>query len=100
LRGLQVAERGVALFVRWQWLEGVERYERLFKPFPPTYVCPFAERVPLVKGRWDPDASTATSYSWIVWLRGPRFIKSPLVVHIPPGCRVSLTKPDDRERFA
>jgi hypothetical protein len=42
-------------------LEGGERYERLFAPMPPTVIAPFAERVPMTKGRWDPE--TATSYA-------------------------------------
>ena len=61
-------------------------------------IAPFVERVPMVKGRWDPDASTATAYAWFVWCRcasGP-----PRVIWIPPGCRAGLSRPDDRERFA
>jgi hypothetical protein len=27
----------------------------------------FAERVHMVKGRWNPDASSATAYAWFVW---------------------------------
>jgi hypothetical protein len=49
------------------WLEGAERYHKLFADRPPTIVAQFCERVPMVKGRWDPDASTATSYAWFVW---------------------------------
>ena len=55
------------MLVRAQWVEGVERYEKLFRDQPPAVYAPFVERVPMVKGRWDPDASTATSYAWFVW---------------------------------
>ncbi len=41
LRALEIATEGVALF------------------------APFVERVPMVKGRWDSEASTATSYAWV-----------------------------------
>jgi hypothetical protein len=60
-------------------------------------IAPFVERVPMVKGRWDPDASTATCYAWFVWVRdtAPR---APF--WIPPGCRTALTRADDRQRFA
>ena len=54
--------------------------------------------MPIVKGRWNPDKSTATSYAWFVWLArhdGPW-----RVFLIPPGCRGRLTRPDDRARFA
>jgi hypothetical protein len=43
----------------------------LFRDRPPTLYAPFVERVPMVKGRWDPGASTATSYAWFVWRKAP-----------------------------
>jgi hypothetical protein len=96
--GLERAAEGVALLVRTQWLEGVRRYNELFQPTPPTLFAQFVERVPMVKGRWDPDASTATSYAWFVWLKGEQSPRTE-VFWIPPGCRQALTKPDDRLRF-
>jgi hypothetical protein len=96
LRALKLAGVGVAMFVRLQWLETCRRYERVFRDHPPTLLCPFAERVPLCKGRWDPEGSTATAYIWLVWIHGeaprPPF-------WIPPGCRERLTRPDDAVRF-
>jgi hypothetical protein len=52
----------------------------------------------MVKGRWDPDASTATAYAWFVWHKGGP--GSSRVFWIPPGCREHLTNSQDRERFA
>lgn len=81
-----------------QWIEGVGRYDNLFRNRPPSLYAPFVERVPMVKGRRDPDANTATSYAWFVWanaIAGPS-----QVFWIPPGCRRSLTSPADREQFA
>lgn len=86
----------VALLVRTAWLEGVSRYNGLFRDRPPTLFAPFVERVPMVKGRWDPDASTATAYAWFVWVNGAE-PRPPF--WIPPGQRRSLTLPTDRERF-
>jgi hypothetical protein len=63
LRALELATEGVAMLVRTQWIEGVGRYEKLFRDRPPALYAPFVERVPMVKGRWDPEASTATSYA-------------------------------------
>lgn len=99
LKALDIAFGGVALFVRWQWIEGVGRYEKLFQPHPPALVCPFVERVPLCKGRWDPDGSTATAYCWVVWVNSGATTTSTRLFWIPPGCREALTRPDDRERF-
>lgn len=100
-RALGVATAGVALLVRMSWLEGGDRYRRLFERTPPAVVAPFVERVPMVAGRWDPDASTATAYAWFVWkrLEGPLATETRLV-WIPPGCRERLTRSDDRRRFA
>src|SRR5262249_38661355 len=98
LRALALARDGVALLVRTAWIEGSGRYAKLFRDRPPALYAPFVERVPIVKGRWDPDASTATAYAWFTWSR--HTIGLPRVVWIPPGCRASLSRPDDRERFA
>ncbi|GEP12270.1 hypothetical protein [Methylobacterium gnaphalii] len=96
LRGLTVA-KVVAILVRTSWIEGERRYSELFRERPPTLYAQFVERVPMVKGRWDPAASTATAYAWIVWVRdaAPR----PLFL-IPPGRKRALTRPDDVRRFA
>jgi hypothetical protein len=94
----EVATFGVALLVRTTWLEGGDRFASIFKPYPPTIVALFSERVPMAKGHWDPKGSTATSYSWVVWLqarRGPTELR-----WIPPGQRTALTEPDDVRRFA
>jgi hypothetical protein len=98
LRALELATDGVAMLVRTQWMEGVGRYQKLFKDQPPTGFAPFVERMPMVKGRWDPDASTATSYAWFVWCKHSP--ASPRIFWIPPGCRTALTHADDRKRFA
>ena len=60
LRALDLASEGVAMLVRTSWVESIGRYEKVFRDRPPTLFAPFVERVPMVKGRWDPDASTAT----------------------------------------
>ena len=92
-RAFPMARQGCAFLVRTSFLEGVSRYKALWSHRPPTYIAQFAERVPMVRGRCDGEASTATSYCWLVWthLAGaapPRFL------WIPP-CRRSLEKPGD-----
>jgi hypothetical protein len=98
LRALSLARVGVAMFFRLQWLETIGRYERVFAPHPPALIAQFAERVPLHKGRYEPDGATATAYLWIVWLNA-RKARSTEFFWIAPGCREQLTRPDDRERF-
>jgi hypothetical protein len=99
LRALTVARVGVALLVRTSWLEGLQRHAELFGPSPPWRVGLFVERVPMVKGRWDPEASTATSYCWVVWRADTTMTLGTELVWIPPGCRASLTYPEDYARF-
>ena len=97
LRALMLALKGSALLVRTSWLEGGSRFRDVFEPYPPAIIAQFAERVPMVKGRWDPSADTATSYCWVVWLRG---VKQPTAfVWIPPGQREALTLDKDIRRF-
>lgn len=67
VRGLATARRGVALLTRTVFIESVGRYQRVFAVNPPTCVAQYVERVPMVKGRIDPKASTATGYAWLVW---------------------------------
>lgn len=91
-RALEIATDGVALLVRSAWLEGIGRYERLFKPCPPTLICQFAERLPMHKGRVDPEGGTATAYAWIVWQKGWK--GEPIFTWIPP-CRRELERATD-----
>ena len=94
LRGLERADIGVALLVRSSWLEGTGRYARIFRPHPPKIIAQFTERVPMVKGRYDPNASTATSYAWVVWIKG--HTGRPAFHWIPP-CRRELEREADAD---
>lgn len=94
LTAIWAARRGVALLVRTAFLEGGERYAELFARHPPYAILQFCERVPMVKGRCDPKASTATSYCWIVWnsLTQPN---DPVNFFWIPPCRSKLERPGD-----
>lgn len=94
-RGLDVARIGVAVLVRSVFIESAGRYESLFKTRPPSFMAQFVERVPMLKGRVDRTASTATSYCWLVWYRDPVWPGSKLV-WIPP-CRAKLERLGDWE---
>lgn len=103
-RALIEAREGVAFLLRTAWLEGEERFRTVFAKTAPSTIAQFSERVPMVKGRWDPDASSATAYLWLVWERDAthgfaRPSRSELV-WIPPGAKRRHTATDDRARFA
>jgi hypothetical protein len=87
LKALPMARKLVAIFARTQFMEGIGRYERLFKPNPPTIIAQFCERVPIVKGRLSATASTATSYAWFLWRTDQKNDQTSLV-WIPPSRRI------------
>ena len=91
------ARVGVALLLRIAILEGVGRYEALYRHVAtrPYVVAQFAERVPMFKGRLDPTGSTATAYCWLVWRTdGQRLDIDTRMVWIPP-CRKALERDGD-----
>jgi hypothetical protein len=89
---LDRADSGVAMLVRTGFIETSGRYERLFRDRPPTCVAQFTERVPILRGRVDPRASTATGYCWLVWRIGSR---PPAELKWIPPCRKLLERPHD-----
>jgi hypothetical protein len=92
LRSLKVARRGVAILARTVFIESVGRYDNIFRHSPPTKFAQFSERVPMVKGRLDKRASTATGYCWLAWEKDGSSI--PRLMWVPP-CRKSLERADD-----
>ena len=91
-RSLVVARCGVAVLVRTVFIESVGRYRDLFERTPPTKFAQYAERVPMVRGRLDRKASTATGYAWLVWEKDR--LATPQLMWVPP-CRKSLERPAD-----
>lgn len=90
-RAMAVARKGVAILARTVFLESVGRYESIFRDNPPTMFAQFSERVPMVKGRIDAKASTATGYAWFVWVKGRPGAR---LMWVPP-CRRSLERQGD-----
>ena len=90
----KIAREGVAILARTVFLESVGRYHRIFKENPPTYFAQFTERVPMIKGKLDKKASTATGYAWFVWKFKEK--KKSQLVWIPPT-RKLLEKENDYE---
>lgn len=94
IRAIRLARIGVAILARTVFLESSGRYRAIFQNTPPTYFAQFVERVPMVKGRLDKAATTATGYCWLVWDK--RRAGSPQLGWIPP-CRKSLERAADYE---
>jgi hypothetical protein len=92
VRALTVARRGVAILARSVFLESSGRYETIFSRLPPSAFAQFVERVPMVKGRLDRKASTATGYAWLIWEKN--YVGPPLLKWVPP-CRKALERDSD-----
>lgn len=96
-RAVIEAQIGVAMLARTTFIESASRYP-IFTGGGFACFAPFAGRVAMVKDRWDPTASTATSYAWFVWKRDHR--GSARFMLIPPDAKQRLSHVDDVERFA
>lgn len=92
-RAMTVARKGVAILARTVFLESVGRYKSIFSTNPPTKFAQFSERLPMVKGRLDAKATTATGYAWFVWEKEAQ-TKHPRLMWIPP-CRRDLERSQD-----
>ncbi len=93
-RGLELAKVGVAVLVRTAFLEGIARYQELFSVTPPYIIAQFTERLPMVKGRIDQEAASATAYCWIVWRKHhPKYV--PTILQWIPPCRSKLELASD-----
>lgn len=99
-QGLRFARRGVALLLRVAFVEGTERFSAVWRGDSPMALCaPFIERLPMVLGCYDPDASTATCMAWFLFKKG-RGARPAHIVPIPPGTKDRLHRVDDVRRFA
>ncbi len=98
-RAMTVAKRGVAMLVRTAFLEGEGRFAELFSRTPPAAIYQFVERVPMHRGRWVVDGTTATAYCWLVWHTSQPDGAEPAFRWIPKS-RQALSRPDDWLRFS
>ncbi|MDP3405061.1 MAG: hypothetical protein Q8S03_10255 [Brevundimonas sp.] len=104
-RAWTLADRGVAMLMRAGVLEGQGRHGLLYGDCPLTVVAPFSERLPMGKGRYDPDLSSAAFYAWFFFVKpeagADRFMTAvggrrwPMVLPIAPGARARLFRRSD-----
>lgn len=103
------ARRGVAFIGRAALMESIGRHELLRHACPLTIFAPFSERVPMHKGRWEPEGTTAAFYAALIWLKPvmkPRRHMArigeeywPATRWIAPGAERRLTHEDDARLF-
>ncbi|GAA2871812.1 hypothetical protein GGQ99_000980 [Aminobacter niigataensis] len=100
-KALTFARRGVAMLVRTQFQEGEERFERLFSRRPPQWIAQHVERVPMHRGRWVVNGTSATAYQWLIWFKHPahRDIEVGTRFMWIPKSRRTWSRHDDWLRF-
>lgn len=97
-QGLRFATRGVAMLLRIAFLEGRDRYPLLYLgEHPMTLTAVFCERLPMVLGAFDPEASSAVCMAWFFFQKGAARMP---VRPIPPGTKDRLHRREDVRRFA
>jgi len=91
-RAAAVADVGFAMLVRSAFLEGKGRYANLYSQNPRGYILQFAERVPMQKNSLNRNLSTATSYSWLVWIAGEAPLKTEFLWIAPCRSRLEMAR--------
>ncbi|WP_149468998.1 hypothetical protein [Roseomonas genomospecies 6] len=67
LHGLRKCRYKLALLLRLAFLEGNERFRRIFDPTPPSRVWVFSERITFYPKNAERKGSGTTAYAWLVW---------------------------------
>lgn len=66
-KGLEIADRKVALLLRLAFLEGATRAQTIFHRRPPARVWVFSQRITFYSNGVKTGGSGTTAYAWFVW---------------------------------
>lgn len=78
IRTLEIADKGIIMLGRLQFLEGAGRYEKILKDNPPNDVYVYVDRIQCWKNGVEPTGSSAQAYAWFVW-RKDETVKNSLI---------------------
>ena len=67
IRALEIADEGIIMLARLQFLEGSGRYENILKDNPPTDIFVYVDRIQCWKDGIKPEGSSAQAYAWFIW---------------------------------
>lgn len=68
MKALGIADKGVLMLGRLQFLEGQGRYKNIFKDYPPTDVYVYVDRISCYKnGDTSIKQASAQAYAWFFW---------------------------------
>ena len=87
---------GLAVLVRTSWVESINRYHRIFsnEQLRPSAAYISVERIPMAKGKYDPKGSSATSYSWLIWMPN-KLAQQTQMKWLPPGGKKKFFRQSD-----
>lgn len=97
VKAMSVATIGVAFLTRPGFLEGTGRYERIYSRRRPNLILQYAERLPMVKGRCEKMAGTATQYLWSIWFQNDVAMSTEFDWIEP--CREVMEREDDYDVY-
>ncbi len=68
LHSLDIANKGVLMLARLQFLEGKERYEKIFQSYPPSDIYVYVDRIACYRnGDFSINPSSVQAYAWFYW---------------------------------
>ena len=68
MKSLGIAQKGIIMLGRIQFLEGKSRYENILKDFPPTDVYVYVDRISCFKGgNENIKQASVQCYAWFYW---------------------------------
>jgi hypothetical protein len=67
LKALEQTNKGVAMFLRLQWVEGVRRYDSLFKDNNPHKILVFIKRQKSYKSGIVSEGGSTMCFAWFIW---------------------------------
>lgn len=63
----RLAKHKSYIFCRIQTLESIDRWNRIFKPNPPSMICPFVKRMNCYRNDDRDIKGSAVCYAWFIW---------------------------------
>lgn len=67
IRALEIAKKKLVVLCRTQALEGVSRFNNIYRDNPPTAIYQYIDRIQCWKNGEEPEGSSAQAYCWMVW---------------------------------
>lgn len=64
---LNICTNKIYIFCRIQTIETINRYDKIFRDNPPSWICPFVKRIPCYRSSEESPKGSAVCYAWFIW---------------------------------